>query len=451
MNSTIEEGSASNQFSIGTLSVASTIPGLLAERGSSERLQSLQMLTEELTAGNVSTAESMMNSEIVEILLGIIGDGVEEDEDEILLTSLVLSQIANTSSEIRQKLVNMGCVPLLIGLIQQCSVIEAVKSAVVIIGLIASDSEPARRMMIENEAIEAIVGVVNRFQEYNDEDLKKNCIWCASFLSIGAPSHGYSQRIFGLAPLAAQFLGESNEEVVRSAARTMVNLSGQGMTLLEGMFDMDLLVSQVVNLLGSSVTVAALALRICGNFLASSDHIVDLLPNESLGSLMEALVSLLSDPDPTIRREACWSISNTFSGSFKQIHQGLLAGALEPLIHIILEEPELFDSQIYKDALWGVGNLAANCSPGHLHLAMSSSFLSALQAVISNQDIIFVQTGLTGASKVMQWAETNKKGKQWAPAIADALNQIYDVIAIHASTEFEADCICQKLRPEPEE
>lgn len=75
--------------------------------------------------------------------------------------------------------------------------------------------------------------------------------------------------------------------------------------------------------------------------------------------IVPTLVSFLKQTEyPHLQFEACWIITNIASGSNSQCESLVEKGCIDVLLHLLyLDRPYL-----NEQALWGIGNIAGDCS-----------------------------------------------------------------------------------------
>lgn len=71
--------------------------------------------------------------------------------------------------------------------------------------------------------------------------------------------------------------------------------------------------------------------------------------------VLNSLLALLNSPKETIRKEACWTISNITAGNAAQIKSVLDANLIAPLIDILSRG----DFKTKREACWAISNATA--------------------------------------------------------------------------------------------
>lgn len=69
--------------------------------------------------------------------------------------------------------------------------------------------------------------------------------------------------------------------------------------------------------------------------------------------VLPKLRSLLSHPKETVKKEACWAISNITAGNGQQLEEVILGGFIPILLELIRSDR---DPHVRKEAAWAVSN-----------------------------------------------------------------------------------------------
>lgn len=75
-------------------------------------------------------------------------------------------------------------------------------------------------------------------------------------------------------------------------------------------------------------------------------------------SALQSLLQLLNSPKESIKKEACWTISNITAGNRAQIQMVIDAGLLPPLITIL----QVAEFRTRKEAAWAITNATSGGS-----------------------------------------------------------------------------------------
>ena len=74
---------------------------------------------------------------------------------------------------------------------------------------------------------------------------------------------------------------------------------------------------------------------------------------------LRSLLSLLSSPKKSIRKEACWTISNITAGNKAQIQAVIDEGLIPPVLYIL----NTAEFDIKKEAAWAISNACSGGTP----------------------------------------------------------------------------------------
>ncbi|CAJ0945702.1 unnamed protein product, partial [Mesorhabditis belari] len=106
--------------------------------------------------------------------------------------------------------------------------------------------------------------------------------------------------------------------------------------------------------------------------------------------VLNALVQALGVEDDKVRFESAWSITNIVSGTSRQTLAAVQAGAIAPLIHLMVS-PNL---QLAEQCLWAVANIAGDSSQMR-DLVLQHNGLQALMylaTIMDRLEVSFVRT-----------------------------------------------------------
>ena len=147
-------------------------------------------------------------------------------------------------------------------------------------------------------------------------EIKRNCIWCISNLCRGKPQVDLYYIEPALPALSRVLQIETDDECLTDACWAVSYLSDGHNDRIQCIiehFDLRKFVQLIQHPSNGIVTPA---LRVIGNIVTGND-----VQTQSMLDLdvLKHLKVLLSSPKETIRKEACWTISNITAGNVSQI------------------------------------------------------------------------------------------------------------------------------------
>jgi hypothetical protein len=401
---------------------------MLDEKGSEARLAALTTLRKELRNRTAPAAEAVMESVMAEILVQIIGDPTANEQELIIATEIV-NNIASCKREITLQLIEMNVIPAMVNLCKNSRVVAVLESAVWALGNIAGEAADTRNLVIEAGTLDVLLALIELFP--TKLSLMRICIWCASNLPRGG---AWPDDLLRLAPTVARFLRASDKELVVDALWTLSFLSdgpNHRQTILVAVPG---LVKSVIHWLGAEEVLLVPALRACGNLLSGDNQAADALIEENV---IQGIVPLLTHRKNGICKEACWSLSNIFGGTTTQINKCLVAGALVPLLNIIRSEHSPYD--LRKEAQWCIANMLTGCAPEDFQLIFDKPhLLHILKDIIAHRDADLPTYGITGALRLCAWSEKTMGAWDEANPFIDAISNLHEIIENHGLTHTDA-------------
>lgn len=361
-------------------------------------------------------------------------------EEELLLATDVMYKLSLCNGDLTVDLVEMKAIPALMHICKTSKVVSVLENAIGALGGIAAKSVDNRNLVISAGVVNVILGLFKAHEK--NLAFLKTCVWAASNLPRGGGN--WPNDLLRLAPVVTKFLKCSDQDVVADSLWTLVFLSDGPLHRQQKLIAVKQLVPSVVHFLSQPEDLHSLmpALKVVGNLLASDDEIMDALLNEKL---LDYMPPLLKHRRRGIRKEACWCLSNVFSGHSSQIRSAITAGILEPLLEIIHEN---FDSEIVKEALWCIANMMAGCEIYDFPLIIDKPHLaSIIKIMISHNDANLPRMAIAGTLRMFQWFEENLPD-QPNPFI-DAIADLSEIIQNHAPTNPDAVTLYERYLTGP--
>ncbi|ETO14265.1 hypothetical protein RFI_23103 [Reticulomyxa filosa] len=94
--------------------------------------------------------------------------------------------------------------------------------------------------------------------------------------------------------------------------------------------------------------------------------------------MLKKLGPLLESPHATIRKEACWAVSNVTGTNEEQVQQVIDANLLPSLIHLLTSN----DSAVRQEAAWALANITSRGTPEQIHLLVDRGAVKGLINVL---------------------------------------------------------------------
>merc|ERR1719359_420869 len=236
----------------------------------------------------------------------------------------VLTNIASGNADQTRVVVEMGALPLFVGLLTSTSD-EVKEQAVWALGNIAGDSTKYRDLVLKSDGLAPLLAV---FRETDKTSMMRNATWTLSNLCRGKPPPPFEWVSPALAPLA-NLVYSSDVEVLTDACWALSYLSDGPNERISAVIHAGVCRRLVELLLHSSPLVQTPALRAVGNIVTGDDHQTQVILQS--GALPH-LLKLLGHAKKAIRKESCWTISNITAGNREQIQEVIQQGLMSPVI-----------------------------------------------------------------------------------------------------------------------
>ena len=122
--------------------------------------------------------------------------------------------------------------------------------------------------------------------------------------------------------------------------------------------------------------------------------------------LLQALLSLLSSPKESIRKEACWTISNVTAGNADQIQAVIEANLMPPLINILGRG----DFKTKKEACWAISNATSGAlaRPDQIRYLVQQGCVKPLCDLLTCADNKITQVTLDGLENILKVGDVDK-------------------------------------------
>ncbi|KAG8477623.1 hypothetical protein CXB51_030407 [Gossypium anomalum] len=217
-------------------------------------------------------------------------------------------------------------------------------AAVWALGNVAGDSPKCRDLVLGHGAL---VPLLAQFNEHAKLSMLRNATWTLSNFCRGKPQPSFEQTKPAL-PALERLIHSNDEEVLTDACWALSYLSDGTNDKIQAVIE-----AGVCPRLAPIPNSPHPALRTVGNIVTGDDMQTQcIIGHQALPCLLNLLTNTYKK---SIKKEACWTISNITAGNVDQIQAVIEAGIIAPLVHL-LQNAEF---EIKKEAAWAISMLAS--------------------------------------------------------------------------------------------
>ncbi|KAK4406768.1 Importin subunit alpha-4 [Sesamum angolense] len=271
------------------------------------------------------------------------------------------------------------------------------EQAVWALGNVAGDSPSCRDLVLGHGAL---VPLLSQLNDNSKLSMLRNATWTLSNFCRGKPPTPFEQVRPAL-PVLRQLIHLNDEEVLTDACWALSYLSDGTNDKIQAVIEAGVCQRLVELLLHPSPTVLVPALRTVGNIVTGDDAQTQfVIDNQVLPCLQQLLTQ---NHKKSIKKEACWTISN--AGNRAQIQAVIQADIIPPLVQL-LQHAEF---EIKKEAAWAISNATSGGSPEQIRFLASQGCIKPLCDLLICPDPRIVTVCLEGLENILKVGEIDKE------------------------------------------
>ncbi len=295
------------------------------------------------------------------------------------------------------------------------------------LGNIAGDSPALRDVVLNSGAMAPLLGNIRR---PDNESLFGNCVWACSNFCRGKPAPDLG-RVAPAVPVLAQILRGADADAKPDAIWALSYVSDGDDDSIQTVLDTGI-AGLIVEMLDAESNIITPALRTVGNIVSGSDVQTQAIIDAGLMSRMQ---HLLNHPKRTVRKEACWVLSNIAAGTHRQI--STVIGTKE-CMQRVTDMAVSSEWEVRKEAVWVVGNIATGGTDEQIMSIIEAGAIDAVCSILGVNDTKMLIVALDAVECIL------KLGAKLDKNYISLVDECDGLTMIETLQQHESDEVYQK-------